>query len=155
MVKFLKECLLLLPRLSGLVYRLMKDPRVIRADRVLVAAVLAYVVTPADLLPDFIPFTGYLDDLLALSLVILRLIDNSGEFVVRQHWRGSADVIRRVRQIASLSEIFLPEKVARELALKFGPAEDRSGLPQRLPAGEEKGQEDHTVEEEDGPQTQM
>jgi len=137
MIRFLKESLLLIPRLSGLVYRLMKDPRVIRADRVLVAAVLAYVVTPADLLPDFIPFMGYVDDLLALSLVLLRLIDTSGEFVVRQHWRGSADVIGRIRQIARISEILLPEKVARSVVHKFGPVEDPSVLSQGLPADEE------------------
>ena len=138
MVKLLKESLLLLPRLSGLVYRLMKDPRVVRADRVLVAAVLAYVVTPADLLPDFIPFMGHVDDLLALALVVLRLIDSSGEFIVRQHWRGSSDVIYRVQQIARVSELFLPEEVVREVAHRFGPDEEALGLPQEPPAENEE-----------------
>ncbi len=58
-------------------YLAMKDPRVPRLAKVLIALVVAYALSPIDLIPDFIPILGYLDDLLLLPLGIwlaIRLI---------------------------------------------------------------------------------
>ena len=41
-----------------------KDPRTPWYDRVFTAAVVAYAFSPIDLIPDFIPVLGYLDDVL-------------------------------------------------------------------------------------------
>ncbi len=52
----------------------MKDPRVPWYARVLAAAVLAYALSPVDLIPDFIPVVGCLDDLVIVpaGLMLLR-----------------------------------------------------------------------------------
>jgi uncharacterized membrane protein YkvA (DUF1232 family) len=59
-------------------YRLVaKHPRTPRASRLLLGAAIAYAVSPIDLIPDFIPVLGYLDDLVVLPLLIgcaIRLI---------------------------------------------------------------------------------
>src|SRR6266496_2087017 len=75
--RFLKEAILLIPRLLLLLYRLLRDPRVSRADKILAGAVLAYVANPLDLIPDFVPLAGQVDDLFAVSLVLMRLIADS------------------------------------------------------------------------------
>ena len=48
-----------------------RDPRTPWAARILGALVIAYAVSPIDLIPDFIPVLGYLDDLLLLPLGLL------------------------------------------------------------------------------------
>jgi uncharacterized membrane protein YkvA (DUF1232 family) len=117
---FLKEAVLLLPRLARLLSRLLRDPRVSSADKILVGAVAVYVASPIDVIPDFIPFLGQVDDLFAVSLVLMRLIGEAGEDVVREHWTGSEDLVPWIHKVASLSRVILPERVIRPLDDKFG-----------------------------------
>jgi uncharacterized membrane protein YkvA (DUF1232 family) len=51
-----------------------RDPRTPWAARVLAVGVAAYALSPIDLIPDFIPILGYLDDLLIVPLGILAVI---------------------------------------------------------------------------------
>ncbi|WP_338723241.1 YkvA family protein [Devosia sp. XK-2] len=51
-----------------------RDPRTPWAARVLAIGVAAYALSPIDLIPDFIPVLGYLDDLLIVPLGILAVI---------------------------------------------------------------------------------
>lgn len=51
-----------------------RDPRVPRAAKILAIAVAAYALSPIDLIPDFIPVIGYLDDLILLPLAILLVV---------------------------------------------------------------------------------
>jgi uncharacterized membrane protein YkvA (DUF1232 family) len=48
-----------------------RDPRVPRAAKAVAACVAAYALSPIDLIPDFIPVIGYLDDLILVPLGIL------------------------------------------------------------------------------------
>lgn len=59
------------------IYYAARDPRTPWALRLLALAVAAYALSPIDLIPDFIPVLGYLDDLLLVPLglwLVLRLL---------------------------------------------------------------------------------
>jgi len=118
--RFLREAILLIPRFVLLLYRLLRDPRVSRAEKILVGAVLAYVANPLDLIPDFVPPVGQVDDLFAVSLVLMRLIADSGENVIREHWTGSEDLVPWIHKVAGFSKIFLPDRVVRAVSDRFG-----------------------------------
>ncbi|MBD0385283.1 MAG: DUF1232 domain-containing protein [Nostoc sp. C3-bin3] len=62
------------------IYLASKDPKVPWYARLLAVVVVAYAFSPIDLIPDFIPILGYLDDLILIPLgiwLILRLIPTS------------------------------------------------------------------------------
>ena len=67
--------------------RVFRNPRTPRVSKVLLGVAIAYAVSPIDLIPDFIPVIGYLDDLIILPLLILiaiRLIPRSVIMECRQ-----------------------------------------------------------------------
>ena len=116
----LKEAVLLLPRLVHLFYRLIRDPRVSRANKVLVGAAVAYVLSPIDIVPDFIPLAGQVDDLFAVCIVLMRLIADTGENVLTEHWTGSESLIPWIHDVARISKRFLPDGVVSALNARFG-----------------------------------
>jgi uncharacterized membrane protein YkvA (DUF1232 family) len=79
---FIPDCLVL-------VQRLMRDPRVPRRRKLALALLVAYLVQPIDLVPDFIPVAGQLDDAILVALVLRGLIRGGGEALLRDHWPGS------------------------------------------------------------------
>ncbi|MGD2216379.1 MAG: DUF1232 domain-containing protein [Gemmatimonadales bacterium] len=112
----LRDLLAGIPRFLLLLTRLLRDPRVSGADKGLLAAAIAYTLTPIDLIPDFLPIIGQLDDLFILALAIDRLITNAGAELVLAHWDGPEDVI--VDLCGSLEDLArrLPAPVRDRLA---------------------------------------
>jgi uncharacterized membrane protein YkvA (DUF1232 family) len=90
--RFIPDCLVLV---RGLV----RDPRVPRSRKLLLGALIVYLAMPFDLVPDFIPVAGQLDDALIVVLVLRALVRSRGPDLVREHWRGeqrSLDLILRL-----------------------------------------------------------
>jgi len=98
-----KEYLLLLPDLFALLIRLMGDPRVDKSLKAQLAIVSVYVISPIDLIPDFILPAGLIDDTIALAFIltrVIRIMGETGEDILRQHWEGQGDVLAQERLIA-------------------------------------------------------
>ena len=81
--------------------RLARDPRVPRRRRLLLLALAGYLVMPIDLIPDFIPVIGLLDDALLVVLVLRGVLRAAGPDAVREHWRGSEAGLAAVLRAAS------------------------------------------------------
>ena len=77
-----------LPAYMRLLGGLLMDRRVATVDKLLVAGAMAYIAMPIDLIPDFIPFIGEVDDVFVLVLALQRLISNAGRTVLMAHWSG-------------------------------------------------------------------
>ena len=78
---FIPDCLVL-------VGRLVRDPRVPRRRKLLLVGLIGYLALPFDLVPDFIPVAGQLDDVIVVVLVLRSLIRSGGEPLLREHWPG-------------------------------------------------------------------
>ena len=91
-----KQLARLLPDLASLLRGLLHDPRVPRGSRVLVGLAIVWVVSPIDLLPEFLPVIGPLDDVIVVALVLRHLVRRAGPEVVREHWRGDTGMLERV-----------------------------------------------------------
>jgi uncharacterized membrane protein YkvA (DUF1232 family) len=106
-----------LPNFLRLLFGLMTDPRVAAIDKLLVVGAIAYIVTPIDLIPDFIPFIGEVDDVYLLVIALQRLISNAGRFVLLDHWGGDdADLADlNLRGALAAAAFFLPRRIRRRL----------------------------------------
>ena len=106
-----------LPRFLRLLWGLITDARVSMVDKLLVAGAIAYIVTPIDLIPDFIPFLGEVDDVYLLVLALRRLMQNAGRTVLLAHWTGDPMELRdlNLRKALMAAAFFLPRRVRRRL----------------------------------------
>lgn len=106
-----------LPQFLALLWGLMRDSRVDLVDKVLVAGAIAYIVTPLDLIPDFIPFLGQVDDVYLLVLSLRRLLENAGRKVLLSHWMGDPETLRtmNLHLVIAAAAFFLPRRIRRRL----------------------------------------
>lgn len=93
----LQELALFLPRFVVLLKRLLGDPRVPRRSKLVLGGTVLYLVSPIDVVPDFVPGLGQLDDIVVALLALHSILNRIDEAVVLEHWDGSEDVILMVR----------------------------------------------------------
>lgn len=117
-----KEALLFLPRLVQLLYRLARDPEVPREAKAVLGFAVVYLLSPIDIIPDFIPILGHLDDLYVIALAVSLVMELAGEEKVRQHWSGSQDVIDVVGKVNALIWRVLPAAVINKVRARFDQA---------------------------------
>jgi uncharacterized membrane protein YkvA (DUF1232 family) len=98
----MRAALRLLSDLLRLVRRLAADPTLPRGVRVRLVLLLAYLASPIDLVPDFIPVLGYADDAIAVALVLRSVTRRAGPDALARHWPGTPEGLRLVRQLAGL-----------------------------------------------------
>jgi uncharacterized membrane protein YkvA (DUF1232 family) len=85
----LSDATRLLPDTLRLVRRLSTDRSISRSTRWWIWALLIYLASPIDLVPDFIPVIGYADDAVITSFVLRHVIARSGTTKLQEHWPGS------------------------------------------------------------------
>ena len=90
---FVPHCLILFRRLLG-------DGRVSRPRKWLLVGVVAYLAFPFDLIPDFIPVLGQLDDALVVALALRALVRGAGPELLAEHWPGPEASLRTVLRLA-------------------------------------------------------
>jgi uncharacterized membrane protein YkvA (DUF1232 family) len=90
----------LVPHCAVLFKRLLGDPRVPSRWKVASALALVYLAVPIDLVPDFIPIAGQLDDAILVALVLRGLIRSAGPVLLREHWPGPAALLVPLERLA-------------------------------------------------------
>ena len=106
----LRELAVLLPQLTGLVARLSGDPRVPRRAKVALGVVAVFLASPVDLIPDFIPGLGYLDDVCLVAIVLDGLLNHVDRRILLEHWAGDAESLERAGRLAARIAAFVPER---------------------------------------------
>lgn len=106
-----------LPQYVRLLGGLITDSRVSMTDKLIVAGAIAYIVMPIDIVPDFIPFFGEVDDVYLLVLALQRLIANAGRAVLLDHWTGEPRALADInlRGAIAAAAFFLPKRIRRRL----------------------------------------
>jgi uncharacterized membrane protein YkvA (DUF1232 family) len=107
----MKDLLLLLPRLARMIASLLGDHEVPVAAKVVLGAVAVYLASPVDLIPDFIPLVGYLDDLLLAALVVDGLLNWVDRPILLKHWPGSAASLDATAAVARRLAAWVPSRI--------------------------------------------
>lgn len=96
----MREALRLLPDLLTLLRRLTSDRTLPRGIRVRLVLLLAYLASPIDLVPDFLPVIGYADDVIIVALVLRSVIRTAGSGPLERHWPGTPAGLVLVQRLA-------------------------------------------------------
>ncbi len=101
----LRDLLLLLPDFTVLLFRLLGDPRVPVAAKIIAVLGLGYLLLPIDLIPEVIfgPI-GLIDDLLIVGTALSRLLNQVHPDVVRSHWSGRGDALEAIQRVTEWTE---------------------------------------------------
>lgn len=109
-----------IPNFLRLLGALARDRRVSRVDKLIVLATIGYILTPLDLVPDFIPFLGQIDDLYLLALALDRLMNNAGIDLLLEHWRGDVASLETAISALDKAGSFLPDRIRSLLRQRIG-----------------------------------
>lgn len=90
---FIPDCIVLFRRL-------LRDELVPRRRKLLLAALIAYLAMPFDLVPDFIPVAGQLDDAIIAALVVRSVLRAGGPDLLREHWPGPQASLNALTRLA-------------------------------------------------------
>ena len=93
LARFIPDCIVLVTRLA-------REPRVSRRRKLLLVALVGYLALPFDLVPDFIPVAGQLDDAIIVALVLRSFVRSGGEQLLRELWPGPEQSLALILRLA-------------------------------------------------------
>jgi len=106
-----KDLLLLLPRLGRMIASLLADGAVPAAAKIALAAVAIYLASPVDLIPDFIPFVGLLDDALLVAIVVDGLLNHVDRSFLIKYWPGDVASLDAIAAVARRLSRWVPARL--------------------------------------------
>jgi len=136
---WLKEALLAVPRIALLVPKLLSDERVPRRTKLALAGLAVYLASPWDLIPDFIPGLGQLDDAIVLLLFVDAVLNQVDDAVILEHWTGEVETLRRVQDFSRRLAKWTPNHLKTYLYGQAVAAGEKR--PEQTPPDKEKKSE--------------
>ena len=93
--RFVPDCAVLFGRLA-------RDARVPRRHKALLLALVGYLALPFDLIPDFIPVAGQLDDAIIVALALRAVVRQAGPQLIREHWPGPDSSLILIQRLSGI-----------------------------------------------------
>ena len=86
-----------------LLRRLAADHTLPLSVRVRLWLLLIYLISPIDLIPDFIPIIGYADDAIIVAVALRSISRRAGPQALREHWPGTPEGLETLLSLAGLT----------------------------------------------------
>ena len=109
------DYLLLLPDLFVLFVRLARDRRVSSEAKVIAGIVLAYIISPIDIIPDMVFGLGWVDDVILAVYALKRILVDTDQEVLLEHWTGDADLLEKVQEIIGKADQIVGSRVVNAI----------------------------------------
>jgi len=104
-----------LPDIARMIMRLAGDPVLPKAAKIALAVAVLYLVSPVDLIPDFIPGLGALDDLLVAAILVDGILNYVDRGLVLKYWPGSAESLERIARAAGMLAAWVPRRLKMKI----------------------------------------
>ena len=109
------EYLMFLPDFFVLFTRLLLDERVKTSDKAFIGGIVAYLIMPFDIIPDFIPVIGYVDDIAVVVYGLNMLFNHMEKQIILDNWSGEADLLQLVQSLTAKTSDFLNKNVVDKI----------------------------------------
>lgn len=105
------------------------DERIPKRNKAILAGMLLWLASPVDLIPDFIPIIGYLDDLIVIALMLDYVFNEIPLDVLTEHYPGNPESLVRMRRRTRWLGRCVPNRVKRKLWAQIGEVSDPEERP--------------------------
>lgn len=106
--------LLLAPDLFVLFARLLRDERVPMKSKVLIGVVVAYFISPIDIIPEAITGPlGFLDDVVLAVLALKSLLLDVDQWIVEEHWNGEESLLEIIQDVVKKADNLIGTKAVK------------------------------------------
>lgn len=123
------DLIMVLPDLVLLLIRLIKDQRVPADLKMKITLAVAYVVSPVDLIPEALGnVLGFIDDTLAMAVLIASLVNEIPNEVIRENWTGRPDILELIIKGKDLLSKMLPPNISAKLISLFSVSKDEAAV---------------------------
>ena len=100
-----------LPAIIRTLRGLAVDPVLPKTTKIALSAAVLYLVSPVDLIPDFIPVVGYLDDLIVAAILVDGILTFVDRGVILKYWPGSPELLERIARSARVLAAWVPRRL--------------------------------------------
>jgi uncharacterized membrane protein YkvA (DUF1232 family) len=100
-----------LPAVIRTISSLAADPVLPKAAKIALAAAVLYLVSPVDVIPDFIPVIGYLDDLFVAAIIVDGMLNFVDRGLVLKYWPASPELLERIARSARVLAAWVPQRL--------------------------------------------
>lgn len=114
------DLLLLLPDFFVLLTRLAADRRVPAKTKLFVGSVIAYLLLPIDIIPDFIPVFGQIDDLVLVAYALKIIMNDVGQDILLDNWSGNRNMLESIQKIIAMADKLVNQKILRKIMKWLG-----------------------------------
>ena len=105
-VKKYNDYIFILPDITALIYRLLKDKRVELKTKLIISASVTYILFPTDIIPDKIPFIGKVDELAVAIFALNRIVTDVPLNIILENWQGKNDFIIVIKNVLEYATNF-------------------------------------------------
>lgn len=92
-----------------------QDERIPGRDKKILLALIALIISPIDLIPDWIPFLGQLDDLVMIAIVLDYFFSVLDDRILLSHYPWGMKSFVRLKRIAGILEFLVPKFLKKKL----------------------------------------
>lgn len=92
-----------------------KDQRIPERDKKILLALIALLISPFDLIPDWIPVFGLLDDFIVLSIILDYFFSVLDREILLSHWPWGMKSFVRLKSVTAVTQYFVPNFVKKKL----------------------------------------
>jgi hypothetical protein len=96
------------------------DERIPSRDKKVLLAMVALLISPFDIIPDWIPFFGVLDDVIILSLIMDYFFSVLDSKIILSHFPWDMKAYSRLKRMATLMQSFVPKFLKKKLWAYIG-----------------------------------